>query len=184
MRQLYLPWSHLTPAERATALRQARRRGALGARADWARCQLDPADSVPIARPTLYVYHLQLLAPSPWHQQWRRLTAAELCEDLRVCHYGDGWEREQRALAGEPALPQDLPTLAGRVTEARENWAASGRARAAAVRRSVALPPGHADRLAAARALMEMDRAQNEYWLAVMLARVAEWEADCPEGTG
>jgi len=48
----------------------------------------------------------------------------------------------------------------------------------------VALPPGHAARLAAAEALMQMDRPQDEYWLAVMLARVAEWEAGCPEGTG
>jgi hypothetical protein len=178
MRQLYLPWSHLSPAEREIALCEAHRRGALGANADQQRSQVDQGEPVPVARPTLYVFHVQLLAPIPWKQQWRRLTAAELCEDLRVCYFGDSWERERRALVGEPALPWDLPTLARRVTEARESWTASGRARAAAVQRSVALPPGHADRLAAARALMRMDRAQDDYWLAVMLARVAEWKAD------
>src|SRR5207245_335922 len=127
------------------------------ARADLDRCTRNREEPVPVARPSLYVFHLQLFTPEPWHRQWRRLTVAELCADLRVCYYGDGWERERRVLAREPELPRGFPTLAGRVTEARESWTALGRAKAAAVRRSVGLPPGDPARLAAARALMQME---------------------------
>jgi hypothetical protein len=182
MRLLYLPWIQLTPMEQETALREARRRGAWGARAEQDRCEVDHADPVPIARPTLYVIHLQLVAPTFWFHRWRGLTAAELCADLRVCYHGDGWERERRALAGEPALPRDVARLARRVSEAQEAWVVARREQEVAVRRCGGLRSGHPARLEAAKALLQMRRAEEEYWLAVMLARTAGWEPASPGG--
>jgi hypothetical protein len=176
MRLFYLPWTDLTPEERAIALREARRHGALGARADRERCQRDRGNPVPIARPALYVLYLLQLAPEPWNRQWHRLTDNELCDDLRVCYYGEGWEQERRALAGEPPLPQEMQELVRYVTKAREAWVASCQERIAAVGRTAGLSPWHPDRLAAARGLMRLDRTEDEYWLSVMLTRVAEWE--------
>jgi hypothetical protein len=184
MQLLYLPWTQLTPSEQEIALWEARRRGFRGARAEQDRCSVDRADPIAIARPTLYVTHLQLVAPTYWFHRWRRLTAAELCAELRVCQYGDGWERERRRLAGEPALPRDPAKLACRVSEAREAWVAARREREGAVRRCGALRPGHPARLEAATAFMRMTRLEEEYWLAVMLACVAEWEVDRPERNG
>jgi hypothetical protein len=176
MRLFYLPWTDLTPEERATALREARHHGALGARADREQCQRDRSTPVPIARPVLYVLHLLLLAPEPWNHQWHRLTDNDLCDDLRVCYYGEGWEQERRSLAGEPALPREVAALVQYVTQAREAWIASCQERIAAVGRTAGLPAWHPDRLTAARALMRLDRTEDEYWLSVMLTRVAEWE--------
>jgi hypothetical protein len=182
MRLLYLPWIQLTAIEQETALREARRRGAWGARAEQDRCAVDHGDPIPMARPSLYVIHLQLFAPVFWFHRWRRLTAAELCADLRVCYHGDGCERERRRLAGEPALPWDPARLARRVSEARDGWAATCRERDVAVRRSGGQPTGHPARLAAAHAFLQMRRAGDDYWLAVMLARAAGSEPECLEG--
>lgn len=180
MRLLYLSWIQLTWIEQENALREARRRGAWGARAEQDRCQVDHDDPIPMARPTGYVIHLQLFAPTFWFHRWRGLTAAELCAELRVCYHGDGWERERRRLAGEPALPRDPAKLARRVREAREAWAAARREREAAVRRSGGLRAGHPARVEAAKAWMQVTRAEEEYWLAVMLARVAGWQPQSP----
>jgi hypothetical protein len=182
MRLLYLPWIQLTPIEQETALREARRRGFRGARAEYGRYEVERGDPVLIARPTLYVTHLQLVAPVFWFHRWRRLTAAELCAELRVCHYGDGWERERRRLVGQPVLPQDVARLARRVSEARKAWAVARREREVTVRRCGGLRPGHPTRLEAAAALLQMTRAEEEYWLAVMVARVAGWEPHAPGG--
>jgi hypothetical protein len=179
MKLLYLPWSDLTPEEQEVATREARRRGALGARVDLWRYRIDRGDPVPTARPIFYVHHLLLLLPESWRHIWR-LGAAELCADLRVCYYGDGWERARRSLLGEPALPCDVPTLGLRVTQAEAAWAAARREhRERAVRcRRDALSPGHPERLAAGAALVRAIHARDDYWLAVMLARVAGWQPD------
>jgi hypothetical protein len=176
MRLFYLPWTDLTPEEREAALREARHCGALGARADHEQCRIDRGEPVPIARPALYVFQLLLLAPEPWNQQWHGLTDNELCDDLRVCYYGAGWEQERRSLAGEPSLPAEVKALMRHVTQAREAWMATCRERYSAMRRTAELPPEHPDRLAAARELAWQDRVEDEFWLSVMLTRVAEWE--------
>jgi hypothetical protein len=179
MRLLYLPWSHLTPEEQETATREARRRGALGARVDLWRYQMDRGDAVPTARPILYVYHVLVLTPPAWRHAWRRMGVAELCAEMRVCHFGDGWERERRSLAEEPPLPRDVPTLALRVTEAQAAWTAARadhHEHARALCRRERLPLGHPDRLAMGAAMVQAIRARDDYWLAVMLARAAGWE--------
>jgi hypothetical protein len=50
------------------------------------------------------------------------------------------------------------------------------RDRSALLRRSGKLPLDHPDRLAAGRALVQVIRARDDYWLAVMLARTAGWQ--------
>jgi hypothetical protein len=182
LRLLYLPWEYLTAEEQETALREARRRGALGARSDQARSVMNREPPVPRARPVLYVDDLLLQTPRAWHRPWQQRATAELCAELRVCHFGDAWERTRRALRGEPALPRDAPTLGVRLTEARERWETAKREyrdRSAALCRTDPLRHGHPDRLAMGIAWMEQVRAQEEYWLTLMLARAAGWEA-CP----
>jgi hypothetical protein len=176
MRLFYLPWTGLTPGERATALREARRLGALGARADRERCRRDRRKPVPIARPILYVVHLLQRLPEPWDRAWHGLTDNELCDDLRVCYHGEAWERERRVLAGEPPLPQGIQELVPFVTQARAAWIAAGRERIAAVVRTAGLSPSHPDHVAASQQLRRLERTEEEYWLSVMVTRVAEWE--------
>jgi hypothetical protein len=186
MRLLYLPWSQLTPEEQVSAIREARRRGALGARGDLKRYQMDHGEPVPIGRAMLYVQHLLPMTPEPWHRDWRRRTVAELCEDPRVCAFCDAWERTRRSLLGKPPLPADAPALALRVREAAEEWAAARRdyrERTEALTRSGGLPLKHRDRLAAGEALVRAIRRREEYWLAVMLARAAGCEPHLGAGS-
>lgn len=185
MRVLYLPWSELSQGEQEVAIGEAHRRGGLCACADAIWYRLNGGEPLPAARPDLYLCRVLPQVPEPWNRQWRRQRAAGLCDDPRVCVFGNAWERTRRSLMGEPALPEDAAALARWAREAHGAWAAARREyreRMAALEGAEALPAKHPARVAAGAAQQRVTRTQDEYWLAVMLAQVAEWKTECPEG--
>jgi hypothetical protein len=174
-RLLLLPGQELCPEEWEEALAEAERRGRHASRADGRRAACE-RDSEPwrMPRPADYVWTATLGAPAPYISDWRRRSRARLVTDARVCRFARAWERERRAALGLPAPPDDPQTLAHAVLAARGTRArAAGEhgERRQAVARKDGIGAGDPLRIALGEARAALCRAEEEYWLWVMLAR-------------